>query len=149
MADFSENEAPKRLHTVEDLFFCPEYLDCYRTRVNYCVRLRRVTAEEMDFCKYRTLTKAFDYIRSLDTLGSTVLSIADQVGNAVLKSVTSNIQVLLLRYGYAPLTIFDVTAGTLEATKDGNLLCLPTGVTVSRTEEMVSNRSADIRGETV
>jgi nuclear factor 4 len=124
-ADFSENEAPKRMLTLEDMFDYPEYMDCYRTRINYCIRLRRVTAEEMEFCKYRTLTKAMDYIRQMETLSSARFGLQDKVA--------------LLRYTYAPLTIFDITSGTVDATKDGNLLCLPTGLTLSRHEDIVSN----------
>ena len=71
VADFSENEAPKRQLHLDSLFDYPEFLDRFRTQVrflfqfpyyvnvqvNYCVRLRRVTEEEMEFAKYRTLTK--------------------------------------------------------------------------------------------
>jgi hypothetical protein len=65
VADFSENEAPKRQLYVEDLFYSPEQFDRFRTQVNFCVRLRRVNVEEMEFCKYRTLTKASDYIQAM------------------------------------------------------------------------------------
>lgn len=44
-----------------------------------------------------------------------------------------------MRQCYAPLTIFDIIIGTLSATKDENLLCLPTGITLSRNEELVQN----------
>lgn len=146
VADFSENEAPKRQLDLESLFLYPEFLDrfrtqvaagcqffdvwsfqklqctnfvvhffechfwrhfcwqnvsvlctyicLYNTQVNYCVNkrgtLRRVTEEELEFCKYRTLVKvhlpytcltsnyfptvqAVDYIRSLSELDTKFL----------------------------------------------------------------------------
>lgn len=67
-ADFSENEAPKRRVTLEAIFDCPELLECYRTRVNFCVRLRKVTLEELEFCKYRTMAHVYDYIRAMSNV---------------------------------------------------------------------------------
>ncbi|KAI1715120.1 astacin (Peptidase family m12A) domain-containing protein [Ditylenchus destructor] len=129
-ADFSENEAPKRRITLDEVFQSPEYLDCYRTRVNYCVRLRRVTVEEMEFCKYRTLAKAYDYISAMQKMNG-----QSEDG---FKSVQD--KVIILRNAFAPLTLYDIAVGTVGATKDNNLLCLPTGITVSRNEEIISNR---------
>ncbi|KAI1711336.1 zinc finger, c4 type (two domains) domain-containing protein [Ditylenchus destructor] len=128
-ADFSENEAPKRRITLDEVFQSPEYLDCYRTRVNYCVRLRRVTVEEMEFCKYRTLAKAYDYISAMQKM--------NEQSEDALKSVSD--KVIILRNAFAPLTLYDIAVGTVGATKDNNLLCLPTGITVSRNEEIISN----------
>uniref|UniRef100_A0A915EDQ8 Uncharacterized protein n=1 Tax=Ditylenchus dipsaci TaxID=166011 RepID=A0A915EDQ8_9BILA len=127
-ADFSENEAPKRRISLNEIFFCPEYFECYRTRVNYCVRLRKVTVEEMEFCKYRTLAKAYDYINAMENMDK-----ASQDAFAVEDKI------ILLKNGFAPLTLFDIACGTLQATKDSNLLCLPTGITVSRNEKIISN----------
>jgi hypothetical protein len=97
VADFSENEAPKRQLRLDSLFDYPEFLDRFRTQVgaflinrssdfdyfqnqvNYCVRLRRVTEEEMEFCKYRTLTKVVDYIRALSTLDPTNMASTEGV----------------------------------------------------------------------
>jgi hypothetical protein len=123
LADFSENEKPVRLGSVYDVFMYPECLDCYRTRVSYCVRLRRATEEELNFCKRRMLTIACDYIRHLE----------------VLQMIPEADKVALLRNSYGPLTIFEVTVGTVKATNDSSLLCLPTGITVSKNEELVSN----------
>lgn len=66
---------------MEEIFNFPELLDCYRTSITYCVRLRKVTAEEMEFCKYRALTKVFDYVQAITRLenGFKMFTISDKV----------------------------------------------------------------------
>jgi hypothetical protein len=79
LTDFSENEAPKRMLTLDEIFVAPEYLECYRTRVHFAVRLHRTTGEEMEFCKFRTLTKACDYINGFEALGLAGIPVEDKV----------------------------------------------------------------------
>lgn len=79
VADFSENDAPKRMLSLYDIFAVPEYLECYRTHVNYCVRLHRTTSEEMEFCKMRTLTKACDFINGFESIGLGNIPVEDKV----------------------------------------------------------------------
>jgi hypothetical protein len=111
---------------IYDIVKSPEYLECYRTRVHFLVRLHRTSCEEMEFCKFRTFTKVLDFLNGFQALGLGQISVEDKIK--------------LLRQCYAPLTIFDIIIGTLSATKDENLLCLPTGITLSRNEELVQNR---------
>ncbi|KAI6175684.1 Protein ultraspiracle [Aphelenchoides bicaudatus] len=125
VADFSENDRPKRMLSLYEIFAFPEYLECYRTHVSFCVRLHRTTVEEMEFCKFRTLTKSVDFLNGFEAIGLGGIPIEDKIK--------------LLRSAYASLTIFDIVVGTLSATKDENLLCLPTGITVSRNEELAQN----------
>jgi uncharacterized membrane protein len=79
VADFSENERPQRMLGIHDVFLTPEYLECYRTHIQYIVRLHRTTVEEMEFCKYRTLTKACDFLNGFETIGLGILPIEDKV----------------------------------------------------------------------
>lgn len=79
VADFSENEAPKRMLSVYDVFVAPEYLECYRTNVHYTVRLHRTTLEEMEFCKFRTLTKSLDFLNGFDSIGLGFVPVEDKV----------------------------------------------------------------------
>lgn len=126
VTDFNENQAPKRMLGIYDIVKSPEYLECFRTRVNFIVRLHRTTSEEMEFCKFRTFTKVLDFLNGFQSIGLGQLPVEDNIK--------------LLKQCYGPLTIFDIVIGTLSATKDKNLLCLPTGITVSRNEELVPNR---------
>ncbi|CAD5227813.1 unnamed protein product [Bursaphelenchus xylophilus] len=125
VADFSENETPYDLCSLDEIFSRPEILERYRTSVIYCVRLHRATTEELEFCKYRTLTKAFDMVYSLESLGMSPISIEDKI--------------TLLRNIYGQLTVFDIAYGTVQATKDRSLLCLPTGITLSTNEQIQDN----------
>uniref|UniRef100_A0A915MGT1 Nuclear receptor domain-containing protein n=1 Tax=Meloidogyne javanica TaxID=6303 RepID=A0A915MGT1_MELJA len=143
VVDFSENEAPKREIHLESIFEYPQILDRYRTQVNYCVRLRRVTEEEMEFCKYRSLTKVVDYINYLS-----LINLNEIMDKTTLKSQNSFLseslsvqdKIVLLRYGFAPLVLFDIAFGTISVTKDTqNLLCLPTGITLCAGETIVPN----------
>ncbi|KAF7627282.1 NR LBD domain-containing protein [Meloidogyne graminicola] len=135
--DFSENEAPKREMLLESIFEYPQILDCFRTQINYCVRLRRVTEEEMEFCKYRTLTKVVDYINYLSQIN--LNNILDETFNFG-EYLSVQDKIVLLRYGFASLALFDIAAGTISATKDTqNLLCLPTGITLCSGETIIPN----------
>ncbi|CAD5220300.1 unnamed protein product [Bursaphelenchus okinawaensis] len=125
VADFSENETPYELCSLDEIFYRPDILERYRTSVTYCVRLHRATTEELEFCKYRTLTKAFDMVYSLEQLGMNPISIEDKI--------------TLLRHVYGQLTVFDIAYGTVQATKDQSLLCLPTGITLSTNEQIQDN----------
>ena len=131
-ADFNENESTTSQNTLEELFAVPEIMDAFRTKVMYCVRLRNVTDEELNFCKFRTLTYALDYVRSI---------VSTDLGQLEL-----NDQIALLRHCYGPLTIFNTAAGTTTATKEHSLLCLPTGITVSKHEPIITNRSVAFKG---
>lgn len=143
VVDFSENEAPKREIHLESIFEYPQILDRYRTQVNYCVRLRRVTEEEMEFCKYRSLTKVVDYINylSLINLNEIMEKTTFKCQNSFLsESLSVQDKIVLLRYGFAPLVLFDIAFGTISVTKDTqNLLCLPTGITLCAGETIVPN----------
>ncbi|KAL3117255.1 hypothetical protein niasHT_007658 [Heterodera trifolii] len=143
VADFSENEAPKGQLRLESLFLCPEILDRFRTQVNYCIRLRRITEDELEFCKYRTLAKAVDYIRELSLLETKfVLGTTEEQKkmNETKEWLSDHDKITLLRHCFAPLALFDIAAGTSFTTKDTqNLLCLPTGLTVCANEEIVPN----------
>uniref|UniRef100_A0A914GRB0 Uncharacterized protein n=1 Tax=Globodera rostochiensis TaxID=31243 RepID=A0A914GRB0_GLORO len=142
VADFSENEAPKRQLGLESLFACPQLLDRFRTQVNYCIRLRRVTEDELEFCKYRTLAKAVDYIRALSLLEAKYVQGTEEQPNANNLNEWLNVhdKIILLRHSFAPLALFDIAAGTSFTTKDTqNLLCLPTGLTVCANEAIVPN----------
>ncbi|CAK5010137.1 unnamed protein product [Meloidogyne enterolobii] len=143
VVDFSENEAPKREIHLESIFEYPQILDRYRTQVNYCVRLRRVTEEEMEFCKYRSLTKVVDYINylSLINLNEIMEKTTFKSQNSFLsESLSVQDKIVLLRYGFAPLVLFDIAFGTVSVTKDTqNLLCLPTGITLCAGETIVPN----------
>lgn len=125
-ADFNENESSATQNNLEEIFSFPEIMDAFRTRINYYVRLRNVTDEELNFCKFRTLTYAIDYIRSIALFDLADISLKDQT--------------TLLRHSYGSLTIFNLAVGTTLATREKSLLCLPTGVTVSKHEPIVPNR---------
>uniref|UniRef100_A0A1I8BUW0 NR LBD domain-containing protein n=1 Tax=Meloidogyne hapla TaxID=6305 RepID=A0A1I8BUW0_MELHA len=140
VVDFSENEAPKREMRLESIFEYPQILDRYRTQVNYCVRLRRVTEEEMEFCKYRTLTKVVDYINYLSLINQNDVMEKSISLNNFGEALSVQDKIVLLRYGFAPLVLFDIAAGTISVTKDTqNLLCLPTGITLCAGETIVPN----------
>ncbi|KAE9554658.1 hypothetical protein FO519_002145 [Halicephalobus sp. NKZ332] len=124
-ADFNENESATSQNTLQELFAFPEIMDAFRTKVMYCVRLRNVTDEELNFCKFRTLTYAIDYVRSIVSID--------------LASLVLNDQIALLRHSYGPMTIFNTAVGTITATKEHSLLCLPTGITVSKHESIITN----------
>jgi len=124
-ADFNENESTPSHNTLEELFTVPEIMDAFRTKVMYCVRLRNVTDEELNFCKFRTLTYAMDYVRSIVSIDLAQLQLDDQIA--------------LLRHCYGPMTIFNTAVGTITATKEHSLLCLPTGITVSKHEPIITN----------
>ncbi|TMS38405.1 hypothetical protein L596_005138 [Steinernema carpocapsae] len=119
-----KRESYTRIDSLVDAFEHPSLLDIYRSKTNYQVRLQRVTAEEMYDCRRRTLVMAFDWIRMIGNI-ERIANIQDKM--------------LLLRNSYAPLTVFDVSVRTLQTTSDPNLLCLPTGITVSKNEDTVSN----------
>ncbi|KAI6187084.1 Protein ultraspiracle [Aphelenchoides besseyi] len=122
LADFNENNHMPKPQTLNllTIFEHPEFLECYRTRVNFCVRLHSAT-----FAKYRTLVKCFDYLHGLQNIGLTDMPFEDKV-----KILTGT---------YAPLTVFEMCFGTTKATKDANLLCLPTSITLSRNENIPQN----------
>jgi nuclear factor 4 len=124
-ADFNENSGTAGINNLQEIFNFPECMSAYRTKIMYCVRLHSVTKEEMDFCKFRTLTYASDYIRALSLLDVDFISTNDQIA--------------LLRSCYGSLTIFDIVYGTVSATCETSLLCFPTGITVSKNEEMKTN----------
>uniref|UniRef100_A0AC34F3Q8 Uncharacterized protein n=1 Tax=Panagrolaimus sp. ES5 TaxID=591445 RepID=A0AC34F3Q8_9BILA len=124
-ADFNENSGTSGINNLQEIFDFPECMSAYRTKIMYCVRLHSVTKEEMDFCKFRTLTYASDYIRALSLLDSNFISPNDQIS--------------LLRSCYGSLTIFNIVYGTVNATRETSLLCFPTGITVSKNEEMKTN----------
>jgi nuclear factor 4 len=124
-ADFNENSGTAGISNLQEIFGFPDCMNAYRTKIMYCVRLHSVTKEEMDFCKFRTLTYASDYIRALSILDNDFLSTVDQIA--------------LLRTCYGSLTIFDIVYGTVNATRETSLLCFPTGITVSKNEEMKTN----------
>uniref|UniRef100_A0A7E4VDP7 Nuclear receptor domain-containing protein n=1 Tax=Panagrellus redivivus TaxID=6233 RepID=A0A7E4VDP7_PANRE len=124
-ADFNENNQNNTFDTLQDIFMFPEYMDAYRTRVTFCVRLRSVSEEDMNFCKFRTLAYALDYVRALDYVFPNSINVMDQIA--------------LLRHSYGSITVFNIAVGTASATRDNTLLCLPTGITVSKHEEVISN----------
>uniref|UniRef100_A0AC34RJR8 Uncharacterized protein n=1 Tax=Panagrolaimus sp. JU765 TaxID=591449 RepID=A0AC34RJR8_9BILA len=124
-ADYNENDSATAQSTLEEIFAFPEIMDAFRTRVMYCVRLRNVTDEELNFCKFRTLTYAIDYIRAISSANLAQLSVNDQI--------------VLLRHCYAPMTVFNTAVGTITATREHSLLCLPTGITVSKHEPIAMN----------
>ncbi|KAI6236519.1 Nuclear hormone receptor family member nhr-97 [Aphelenchoides besseyi] len=127
LADFNENNHTPKPQTLNllTIFEHPEFLECYRTRVNFCVRLHSATADELEFAKYRTLVKCFDYLHGLQNIGLTDMPFEDKV-----KILTGT---------YAPLTVFEMCFGTTKATKDANLLCLPTSITLSRNQNIPQN----------
>uniref|UniRef100_A0A1I7YY94 Nuclear receptor domain-containing protein n=1 Tax=Steinernema glaseri TaxID=37863 RepID=A0A1I7YY94_9BILA len=119
-----KNECYTRIDSLVDAFENPTLLDIYRSKITYQIRLQRVTAEEMYDCRRRTLVSAFDWIR--------------MIGN-IERIATTQDKMCLLKNSYAPLTIFDMSVRTSQTTTDPSLLCLPTGITVSKNEDTVSN----------
>jgi nuclear factor 4 len=124
-ADFNENSGTAGINNLQEIFDFPECMSAYRTKIMYCVRLHSVTQEEMNFCKFRTLTYASDYIRALSLFDDGFISTNDQIS--------------LLRSCYGSLTIFNIVYGTVNSTRETSLLCFPTGITVSKNEEMKTN----------
>ena len=131
-ADFNENNQTSRVNNLKEIFEFPECMNAYRTRIMYCVRLHNVTKEEMDFCKFRTLTYASDYIRALGLLDTEFISTTDQIA--------------LLRSCYGSLTIFDIVYGTVNTTRETSLLCFPTGITVSKNQDVKTKRLVEFKG---
>nr|CAD2135364.1 unnamed protein product [Meloidogyne enterolobii] len=97
----------------------------------------------MEFCKYRSLTKVVDYINylSLINLNEIMEKTTLKSQNSFLsESLSVQDKIVLLRYGFAPLVLFDIAFGTISVTKDTqNLLCLPTGITLCAGETIVPN----------
>ncbi|KAK0398791.1 hypothetical protein QR680_002756 [Steinernema hermaphroditum] len=119
-----KRESYSRIDSLIEAFEHPSLLDIYRSKTTYQIRLQRVTAEEMYDCRRRTLVSAFDWIRMIGNI-ERIANIQDKMH--------------LLRNSYAPLTIFDMSVRTSQTTADPSLLCLPTGITVSKNEDTVSN----------
>uniref|UniRef100_A0AC34QF29 Uncharacterized protein n=1 Tax=Panagrolaimus sp. JU765 TaxID=591449 RepID=A0AC34QF29_9BILA len=125
-ADYNENESSMLPGSLNEIFAFPESMDAFRTKIVYRVRLHAVTEEELNFCKFRTLAYATDYIRAISELNLIQMDFMDQIK--------------LLRHSYGPLTIFNMAVGSIKTTRDRSLLCLPTGITISKHESVVTNR---------
>lgn len=129
-ADFNENDSSMTPETLNEIFAFPESMDAFRTKILYRVRLHAVTEEELNFCKFRTLTYATDYIRAISDLNLIQMDFKNQI--------------TLLRHSFGPLTIFNMAVGSVKTSRDRSLLCLPTGITISKHESIVTNRLVKI-----
>uniref|UniRef100_A0A1I8BSS3 NR LBD domain-containing protein n=1 Tax=Meloidogyne hapla TaxID=6305 RepID=A0A1I8BSS3_MELHA len=144
MVSNEENDVRGKEISLANIFEKPELLNRYRTevsvKVKYCIRLRPVTEDEMEFFKYRTLAMAVDYINNLSLINLNDSMEQSTSLNNFGEALSVQDKIVLLRYGFAPLVLFDIAAGTISATKETQyLLCLATGITLHAKETIVPN----------
>uniref|UniRef100_A0A1I8BUB8 NR LBD domain-containing protein n=1 Tax=Meloidogyne hapla TaxID=6305 RepID=A0A1I8BUB8_MELHA len=114
-----------------------------KVEVNYCIRHQEVTQEEISLCVNRMLTKVFDYINHVS-----LINFNDEKEESTSKCKNSSFgealsvqdKIVLLKYGFAPLFLFECAAETVWFNKnEQNCFCLPTGITFFDGQEIVPN----------